>query len=166
MQNFAFFLFLGTVLVLQSCGLDECGSTKSNFLKKYDAFIAEVEKQDLSFSDKNWETYDAQFESYLENCYERYEEEMTTAENREFWVQSVKYYYKRYGNGFAEELFDEDNELSQTMRRKIRDLERNPEQFLKEVIREIGGEDLEGLFREIGREIEGMGKQLQEWLDQ
>ncbi|MEL6636575.1 MAG: hypothetical protein AAFW73_10970 [Bacteroidota bacterium] len=167
MQQFSYLFLLGITLVFSSCGLlDECGSSKADFLKKYEAFVREVEQQDWHHADNDWQAYDERLEAYLNNCYERYEPELTAAETKDFWLLTVSYYVARYDGQFVEEFLAEDNPLSRTVRDHFEELEDDPERFFRDLVREVSGGEVDELFRDLGRELESMGKRLQDWLDE
>ncbi len=148
-------------LLSQSCSLDQCGGSKSSFLEKYNSFIKEVKSSDLSYSDEGWKKKDEQFENYVEHCYERFGAEMTSAEKRSFWIKSIQYYYKRYGTGFATELFDETNALSLKIRDQLGEIWENPKMAFREALKEVGGEELNELLNEVSSDIKKWGKKLE-----
>ncbi len=167
MQKLMLVLLLGSALSFPSCSLlDECGGSKDNFLKTFESFIDEAKQKDWHYADNDWKPYDDKLESYIENCYERFEEEMSATEIRDFWTQTVTFYVKRYDREFIDEFFDEKNEVSQSIRKHVKKFERDPERFFKEILREVSGGEVDELFRDLGKELENMGKQLQDWLDE
>ena len=97
---------LTTVLfALQSCQMAKCGATKDIFLRNFDSFIAQIDDVDLEVTSDKWIAHDEKFKGYVEECYDAFEDEMSTKERRQFWVKSLKYYATRYGEGMMNELF-------------------------------------------------------------
>ena len=109
-------LSVGAILFLNSCSLGPCGGSKDGFIKKYHAFIDEVSEADWPVSDPKWEKADQQFKTFLEECMPEYEEEMTRKERRKVWGSATKYYYKRFGAGTINELFDKNEGLFEDLK--------------------------------------------------
>lgn len=123
-------LFFGSALFLQACSLGPCGGSKDGFINKYNAFMAEVSDADWPVSDPKWKKADQQFKTFLEECMPEYEEEMTRKERRKVWGAATKYYYKRFGAGTINELFNKNESW-------LEDLERFSEEELKDLVDEI-----------------------------
>jgi hypothetical protein len=81
---------------------------KAAFLDQYYELLEDARTADLPASDPRWSKYDASFRSYVEECYDLHEPEMTGREKRRFWRQSLRYYYQRYGDGLVKELKGKD----------------------------------------------------------
>lgn len=97
-----------TALFFSACTRSTCGADKTAFLDQYHDLLEEARSADLPASDPGWSKYDAAFRSYVEECYDIHEPEMTGREKRQFWRQSLRYYYQRYGDGLVKELKGKD----------------------------------------------------------
>lgn len=91
-----------------ACTRSTCGADKAAFLDQYYELLEDARTADLPASDPRWSKYDASFRSYVEECYDIHEPEMTGREKRRFWRQSLRYYYQRYGDGLVKELKGKD----------------------------------------------------------
>ena len=151
--RYLFFIALITFMN-SSCMLDECGGSKERFINKFENFVEEIDKADLNYSDDEWEKLDVQFESYIDNCYERYEEEMTVKEIKQFWRSSMKYYYQRFGTGIARELFGKGNGTLKKLRKKL-------EKFKDEDL-EDAMDDLKSETKRLQEELEELREALQD----
>ena len=91
--------FTVALFSIQSCQMAKCGATKDIFLRNFDSFIEQMDDSDLEVTSEKWTAHDEKFKGYVEECYDAFEDEMSTKERRQFWVKSLKYYATRYGEG-------------------------------------------------------------------
>ncbi|MCB0687138.1 MAG: hypothetical protein KDC53_11450 [Saprospiraceae bacterium] len=160
------FVFAMTLLgvTLSSCQVLECGADKNAFLNKYESFIAKVDHLDLDVSSEKWSKYDAQFKTYIEDCYDYYEDDLTTKERRQFWMKTLKYYATRYGEGMINELSKKDG-ISEKVEKNIEEVldatGRDLEDFINKNMNEI-----EDLVKDIGKDIEDWAAKLKDILQE
>ena len=113
-------LLIGVSFMLSSCSSEPtCGENSDEFLLNYFALVREVQMAKLSVSDAGWNKFDEQFKSYVEECYQLHQEEMTRGQRRSFWAKAMQYYYYRYGSGMMNELKNDSNALSRRIKREI-----------------------------------------------
>ncbi|HMQ49918.1 MAG TPA: hypothetical protein PKA00_20890 [Saprospiraceae bacterium] len=99
------FVFIFFCALLSACNQEpSCGADKTQFIKKYNELISDINAAKLPTSDKGWAKYDNAFRAYVEECYDQHESEMTGKEKRQFWGKALKYYSQRYGEGIVREL--------------------------------------------------------------
>lgn len=158
------FIFITiSLLFLNSCSqINPCGFSKDAFLANYNNLIAEVSQKDKSFSESNWKTYDNRFRTLIEDCYDQWEEDMSFREQRKFWGSSLKYYYNRYGDSLATELLDENNEVSVKIQDELDEIWGDSEAALKDILNDLGGDEVKDLLKDISKDIEKWGEKLEE----
>ena len=151
-------------MLMSSCQVMQCGADKKSFLSKYDAFIEKVDRLDLEVSDEKWSKYDSEFKSYIEDCYDHFEEDLTTRERRRFWMKTLKYYATRYGDGMLNELSKKEG-ISEKVEQNIEEVldatGRDLEDFVNKNMDEI-----EDLVKDIGKDIEDWAAKLKEILQE
>ena len=153
-----------TTLVFSSCSRNECSGSKKAFLKKYNDLVETVMDHDLDYSDREWEKYDEQFRTYVEDCYDEHEPEMTRRERREFWSKAMGYYYKRYGDGVVNELMDESSRLAAKIRENTEEFWHEHGDELEEILENLG-DNLEDVFSKFEDDIEDWARKLEEIIE-
>ena len=170
MKNSGLILILLSVIVaFQSCNSDLCGFNAKHFLSTFDTFVEKIKDEDLNYNDEKWVKYDQKFTKMKEECYPKFEDKMTDEQKEEFWANSAKYYWLRYGSGFINQLLDEDSDVIENIFENLRDRWNESEEELDEVFKEVQREmenvdkdELEDLLRDIGKDVEEWGKKLEE----
>jgi ABC-type Zn uptake system ZnuABC Zn-binding protein ZnuA len=151
---------ISILISVSACQRVTCGPDKNSFIGNYEKFIDKIDALDLSVADKGWEKHDATFKHYIEDCYDYYESDLTTREKRRFWMQSLKYYANRYGEGMINELSREDG-ISEKVKQNIEDVldatGRDLEDFVNKNMDQI-----EDLVKDIGKDIEEWAAKLKE----
>jgi hypothetical protein len=153
-------VILSYLILVSACQRVTCGADKKSFISNYEKFIDKVDALDIPIDDHGWEKYDATLKHYIEDCYDYYESDLTTREKRRFWMQSLKYYASRYGEGMINELSREDG-ISEKVKQNIEEMldatGRDLEDFLNKNMNQI-----EDLVRDIGDDIEKWAAKLKE----
>ncbi len=161
MKQIAIVGFLGLFLTMaQSCQMAKCGATKDIFLRNFDDFIEKVDEADLDISDDRWEAHDEKFRGYVEECYDAFEDDLSSREKRKFWIKSLKYYSTRYGDGMLNELSKDDitnQRVRDQMEQVLEETGHDIEQFLEQ-----SADELEALFEDIGKDIESWAQRIKE----
>ena len=160
-MNKFFLLAIAAVYCLSGCMTNPCGSTKEGFIENYDGLVQTIKDADLSYSDQQWKEYDATFKKYVEECYEEHENDMTIGEKRDFWIKAIRYYYKRYGAGLTNELFNDENPTSKKIRDNIQKLWDDPEKALRDMFKDIGGGEVDQLLNDLKSDINKWSKKLE-----
>lgn len=98
-----FFPLAMLLLLVAGCSFGPCGSSKTQFLQRFNQLMDEVEATSLPLSDPAWEAFDTRFKSLVEDCYDQYEAELTGREKRNFWFKALGYYKDRFGEAALQE---------------------------------------------------------------
>ena len=107
MENFRFsklIIVICAIFTINACSMLDCAMDPEGLLENFDSFVDTVEEKNLDFESRKWETYDSQFENYLENCYEMHEEDFTGKQRRQFWFKVLKYLKMRYGTSVIKQV--------------------------------------------------------------
>ncbi len=153
--------FAGLIFVNSSCSENKCGDTKEDFIEKFDTLIESVTKGDHNFSDEKWEEYDQKFKTFVEDCYKLHEPSLTFGEKNQFWVQTVEFYYKRYGAGVANQILDENNPAFQELQHYLHELDNDPKEAIRQLLGKIDNGEVKDLLNEISTDVEKWGKKLE-----
>ena len=149
-------LFFGTML-LASCQFDPCGSSPEAFVDKYERFIDDLDEKQLSFDDKSWEDHDRKFKTYVQECYENFEDDLSRKEERRFAQSTAKYYLIKYGKGLQYQYEGDPEEFSRIIGDNVEaivdeygdEFEEMFESFMEE-----NGDNIEQLAEDIGDAVE------------
>lgn len=80
--------------IFYSCTFDECTS-KSLYINSFDNFIRDVEHDYRDFTKADWEKAQLKFDRLTGECYEKFEKDFTSEEERRIFKNSLKYsFYK------------------------------------------------------------------------
>ena len=152
------------LLVMQSCQMAKCGATKDIFLRNFDEFIEKIDDLEMDDHSERWNAHDEKFKGYVEECYDAFEENMSSREKRQFWVKSLKYYANRYGDEMLNELSKDDitnQRIRDNMEEVLEETGENIEEFL-----EKSADELEELFNDMGKDIEAWAERIKEILEE
>ena len=151
---------------LTACNLmSPCGNSKDDFLKNYNAFIENIKEKDLAYDADEWETYDRDFKQIVEECHEKYKDEMSVSEEVDFWSNALAYYYYRYGTDMISVLNDSSNELSVTISENVNEVIDNPEMVLGKILGKDKMKELEDLFKDLEKDLDKWGKKIEKLLE-
>ncbi|NNE28104.1 MAG: hypothetical protein HKN16_00605 [Saprospiraceae bacterium] len=161
------YALLGSFLfLLGACQISPCGINKTSFLAKHDHLVDKAKENRDRWEDKDWEASDKKMKEFAENCYEQYEDDLTNKEASRFWTRTASYYVTRYGKGFVKELGRDESEIADILEKGIESVSENPEEFLREILRENGGAEIKEALNELGDELKDLGKELDKWLNE
>jgi hypothetical protein len=155
------FLFIAIgLIVLSACDtILPCGSSKEDFLEKYETFVTQVSEEDLNANADEWEQHDREFKQMVEKCHEMYE--LTATEEIEFWGNTMIYYSNRYGSDVMSVLNDNSNELSVEISENLEEFFEDPNQVMEKIFGAEKSDDLKKLFKEATKDMEKWGKKLE-----
>ena len=165
MKNITLVLLVLSVL-FTSCSLSPCGFSKDQFVQKHTDLVKQAKKNKKSWSDTDWESRDNHMKQMVEECYENYEEEMSSNEIAKFWAGTAAYYFNRHGKGFLGAIKDTEKDLSKALEKGLRSIDENKEGMLKDWLNENLGDDIEKTLDEAGDELKELGKEIKEWLEE
>lgn len=81
-------LFIIGCLVLIFC---RCSMNKDSYLKDFEKFITQTEKNCTTLSDPEWEKIQARFNDYTEKYYEQFKEELSVNEKISISILKSKF---------------------------------------------------------------------------
>ena len=151
-------LVLFLVVVLASCN-PKC-INKDAFLTGFDTFSEDVKTHYKKLEEKDWTNIDQEFKEYVEVCYPKFKEDLSAVEKVDFWKDVLSYGFYR-GDNQGEYQLDIDLDLEQEMKELTDQGRVELEQFIRDEIQP----DLENAIDNIVNEVESLGNQLKEWLD-
>jgi len=146
------------VFGINACQLDPC-MDKEGFEKSYTEFIEDVTNHKEGQT-VNWEKYDAKFERFIKECYQRHESDMSLNEKKEFWIKSMSYYREKYGEEFYLKLNEEGDPLAAHIKTELEKVFSNSGQDVLAYIKEVYGKDIESSIDQVVKEIEKLGEEL------
>lgn len=159
-------ILICSIIAFTTCDIiNPCGTSKESFLNNYNSLVQEVKEKDLKYDDRAWEHYDRQFKKMVENCYEKYQPDMTATEEVDFWSNALAYYYYRYGTDMVTVLSDSSNELSVTISENVEKAIDNPSVVLRKLLGKEKMKELEGLFDDLEKDLEKWGEKLKNLFD-
>lgn len=154
------------VFIFVGCQMNPCGFNKTSFLAKHEYLVDQAKKNKKDWSGKDWESSDEQMKKLLEECYEDYEAEMTNKETSKFWTKTASYYVSRFGRGFLRELKDDDSEVVISLEKGFESIKEDPDEFLRQLLNESGGDEIKDALNELGDELKDLGVEFEKWLNE
>jgi len=149
-----------------SCSMDECGGSKDRFLKNYHTLMDDIEDSGYDKEHKKWNTNDDKFQTYVKECYETYEDDLTNRETREFWDRATKYYFKKFANNIDLKL--EGKEIGKLIGDNLTEVSTELGDAFKniDVNIDIDEKEIEEFFDELGGDLEKLGKKWGKKIEQ
>jgi len=138
--------------------------TKGQFMNAYASFTETVSENHESYSEEKWEDKDQEMDHFIEGCYQKYDEKFTDDEKKDFWIKYFKYKYDRHGRSVLRAIEADMRDFDLAIDEHIEDLFDNPEEDLKDIFREVYGDDLEKVIDEFQQGLDEFSKKLKEWL--
>lgn len=157
-----FLFFLVSTAVLGCQLVDPC-MNKDSFLESFEAFIEKVKALE-DVEDMDWANKDAKFEKYIKECYDRHKTDLSLAEKKDFWIKSMAYYHKKYGEGFYTKLSETGDPLAEQVKREIEQTFNSSGEDVLAYIREVYGDDIEDTIDKVVKEVEKFGEELKNLL--
>ena len=146
-----------------ACNLNTNCISKESFLSGYEKFVDDVKNHHDKIEIGQWKSIDQEFASYTEDCYPKYKEQLSTKERVDFWKHTLSYGVYRGKNDDLYEFIPEDYGLN--LEEEIELLTEDAQEELETFIKEEIGPELEGAIESLIDELEGLGEQFKEWLD-
>lgn len=162
-------VILTSVLFWTGCTFDVC-SSKRMYVKSYEQFMDKVEKKQDDFTMKDWEEMDQKFERFSDECFNKYEEDLTSSERKQIMRYNFKYMVIRVKSElpfeFSEENEDKVNQFIEDLEIdniKIQgeELEKFWKSLDKSQFKEAAEEFGKG-FEKLEKALEEFGKELKE----
>ena len=159
-------IYLIPVLILilaSSCTIDPC-MTKGQFINGYETFTDKISDKHDDYSKSDWEEHDEQMDQFVDVCYKKFEEKLTDEEKKDFWIKYFKYKYDRHGRNVLKAIEKDVENFTIEMDKELTNLFDNPEQDLKELFKEVYGDDIEQAIDDFKRGIDDLTDKIKEWL--
>lgn len=106
-----FFAILLLLTIFYSCSSDiSCGSDKKVFTDNFYAFIDDVKNKQKkgTITDAEWEYYDKQFNKLTQECYKKFEKDLTTTDQMGIAACTCSYLYAKHGASVVMKLMQQD----------------------------------------------------------
>lgn len=148
---------LGTSCTVQT----HCGS-KELFITNYDKFIGDLKTYHESLSESSWESIDAEFKLYVDECYPKYKKSLTTSEKLEFWKNTLSYgLYKGSQDGDLSLHFEN---VNLNVSDEFDNISIESKEELERFIKEEFGTDIEEAIDDVVDGIKEIGDEIKSWL--
>jgi len=129
-------------------------------ITNYDKFIKDVEDHHEQLEESDWADIDTEFKNYVEGCYQKFKEDMSASEKLNFWKQSLSYGIFR-GSSSGSFKLDLDIDYEQ----ELNELSAQGRQELENFLRDELKPDLDKTIDGVVKEVEKLGDELKNWLD-
>lgn len=159
------FLFLLTVIMAFSCQQPPCGHDKSDFLEKMEDLADDVRDTD-DLSKNDLDRLDKAVKKLVEECFEQYDDELTSDERRIFWKDVSKYYFRRHGLAAFNRLERDLDNLATDLTKNISEWMDGSMTEFDEWMKEFKSEDLEELKEELKDDLESWQEKLEEIIEE
>lgn len=162
--------FLIFLLIIISCTTP---LTKDAYFDKYESFIGQIKEDCKSYDKSAWQEADKKFDTFNNEWYEKFEDELTVSDKATILKYQAKYKYFRFEADFShswDKLLEEDIEdikekieyyVENDMEEDIKELWEKAEKAGKEAI-----EKLKEIFEELELEWEQYNKPKEDAPDQ
>lgn len=152
--TFSFFAFLS------ACNIDTNCMSKEAMITNFDKFIKDVEQHHEKLEQSDWAHIDEELKAYIETCYPKFKEDMNVSEKVTFWKQTLSYgVYRGSASGSYQLDIDIDYET------ELNELTAQGRQEIEAFIREELKPDLDKTIDGVVKEVEKLGDELKNWLD-
>ena len=158
MQFRSLTLFLLAIFSLQSCFLDPCFD-KNSFLKHLEKTVDQSVENSDKWTEDQWKEKDKEIEKLMDECYEKFKDDLTKEERKTVFKESTKYLYHRQKDKFKEFLTFVDELNLEEEARKLVTL---ADEDLKDIFNDVLKDDLAGFIDDAVDEIEKLARELKE----
>lgn len=155
-------LFFTLFLIVLGCKSPDPCLDKDTFVRSYDAFIDSVDqKQQLSIEE--WQDLDRRFNNFMDNCFNKFEPEMSTQEKLDIGQKALTYYYQRVRQAIQNEevLKDIDLHVEGDLLEAFEEIEDDVLKFYNENLKD----DLKDIFDEVSEDVKDLHTLLKEKLE-
>ncbi len=164
-MNRIWMVFALIVIMASACTIDPC-LTKGQFLNAYNNFTDKVSDAHEDFSKQEWEEKDEEMDHFVDQCYQKYEDKLSDEEKKDFWIKYFKYKYDRHGRSVLRAIEADMREFGLEIDEELDQLFDNPEEDLKDIFREVYGDDIEKALDDFKRGIEDISEKIKAWLEE
>lgn len=157
-NHFTFLVLIG-ILFLNSCEyLDPC-YTKDAFMAHFHETIEEVKENGQGYSESDWEDMDKKVETIMDDCHEKYKDELTTKEKQKVIIYASTYIYERQKGKMSDIVVSiEDLKLD----KKVKEFIAQTDDEIKDLFNEVLKDDFEKVVDSALGEFEKLAVELRE----
>lgn len=155
-----FFLFVLFVF----CG--SCNTkciNKKSFIDNFDQFSEDLSMHYRSLEKDDWVDIEEEYSIFITKCYPKFKEQMSGTERIAFWKNAFAYGFRRSEQDPSYD-FDIEN-YGINIEEEIESLSLAGQEELERFLKEEFGPELEDVFDTLIKELEGLGDELKNWLD-
>jgi hypothetical protein len=101
----SFICFFISVFIFISCA----PQSKESYLKRYDSFIEEVNKNRSQYTNEDWEKKNTEFNQFANEWYKKFKDDLTLQDELKLATNEIKYNYYLFSKEspeFFKQLFD------------------------------------------------------------
>lgn len=108
-------LLLGSLLLSTGCKQEGC-TTKESFLESFDVFLTDFQatREASPLDDQQKLDYENQYKKLVNECYKKFQPDLTLKERQDFWTKSLRFILDRFEGevdlNFKEQLNDPFNQ--------------------------------------------------------
>jgi len=147
-------------LLITSCNFETSCVSKDAFFTNFNKFIKDVEDHHEKLEESDWVDIDTEFKTYVESCYPKFKSDMSAAEKVNFWKHTISYGIHR-GSTIGRFHLDVDIDYEQ----EVNELTAQGRKEIELYIREELKPDLDNTIDGVVKEVEKLGDELKNWLD-
>ncbi|NNF22739.1 MAG: hypothetical protein HKN67_12415 [Saprospiraceae bacterium] len=153
-------LYFILIVFISSCTQDPC-LTKDQFLKSTDSFFESFNESADALDVQSKADYEKRYEAFVNNCYKKYQEELSIKEKQDFWKKSLNFYLDLY-DGKLESLLEEADEdpFKKYVKGEIEQLIKDSGTEYMNEIAELLGDELPKILESFLGDLEKLGQDL------
>jgi hypothetical protein len=162
MMRITLFLFC---LIGLGCNMDPCGLNKQHFLKKMERLTVKIEDKD-DLSKNELKALDEQVEVLVNDCYDKFTDDLTKIERKAFWSDVSAYYLDRFGAEAIDRIEEGLDQLGGALSENLGDWLDESANNLEEWIEEFKNKEGGDLKIEIDGDLEDLKLKLKELFEE
>ena len=147
-------------VIFFSCSLGECAN-KSTYLNSFEFFIEDIEKNSKEFSVRDWERAEEKFKRLTEECYEKFQNELTISEEGKIIKYSLKFAFYKLNNELSLELTEDKMESLHSDMEKFLE---SGKDFKDSLNIYLNSEEFKDAMEEFGKGMEQLGKGIEKFV--
>ena len=149
-------------LFLSSCELGPC-INKDYFINTFDRFIKDFEEGHERYSSADWESKQNKVNSFVNDCYASFGDDITADEKLSFWTKYVEFMIIRYKTEALQKIETADRSSEVEIYKEIK--ESIGEVDFQKLFKEIYGDEMEKAVDDVLKELNKWGGKLKDWLN-
>jgi len=154
-----------TSFLLFSCEKPPCGYSKKDLLADIEELADEIRDKD-NLSRNQIKALDEKVEQLVEECYRKYEDDLTKKENKAFWGDVSKYYLSRHGLAAFEQLGRDLEDMGEDLGESLENWLEDGADRIEKWFDEFQEEDYEDIKIRLEGEFENFGDMIEALIEQ